>query len=71
MLVSIAFRYQVHSAPVILMGGITGVPHSSFFNPWACKTELPRESIEIRALVFSRDSLSDPNTPATRVPSAA
>lgn len=53
------------------MGGITGVPHSSFFNPWACKTELPRESIEIRALVFSRDSLSDPNTPATRVPSAA
>lgn len=29
-----------------------GVPHCSFFNPYCLAGEAPRESIEVRALVF-------------------
>jgi hypothetical protein len=36
----------------MLICGVTGVPHSSFPNPLASKDDNPRESIEVRALVY-------------------
>jgi len=33
-------------------GGITGVPHSAFFNPLASESDPERESIEVRSIVY-------------------
>ena len=36
-----------------------GVPHSSFPHPLASATDLPRESIEVRALVYYEDDATE------------
>jgi len=45
----IGFRVRVLH---MLTCQVTGVPHSSFPNPLASKDDNPRESIEVRALVY-------------------
>jgi hypothetical protein len=44
---------QADSSPA----GMLGVPHTSFDNPFSTQLEIPRESIEVRALVFYEDEV--------------
>ncbi|EED21630.1 hypothetical protein TSTA_088660 [Talaromyces stipitatus ATCC 10500] len=53
------FKYLSDQKPseawVILQsdsGGLTGVPHTAFSNPLARPNDPPRESIEVRTLVY-------------------
>jgi hypothetical protein len=48
-----------------LLTHFLGVPHSSFYNPLVATNEPPRESIEVRALVYYEANTSELNIGAT------
>lgn len=46
-------KYVLHGRKVLINNMRQGCPHASFFRPHAASTGSPRESIEVRMLVFS------------------